>query len=506
HVEVLLERGLEDSVPIGGVPTGRRGIGWIAALPHTLRWTEALDGGDPRRDAAKRDAVFLAEPGGKPRAWLETEHRAGSLLVAADGRTALAGEFDRKSRRERTWIVDVGDLAGAPRLFEERSTQDVYGDPGRPLTERLANGESVLLVRDGFFYTAGAGAGPDGERPFLAKRSLQGGALQKVFESQPGRYEQFVAFLDDRQESILIRSESPTEEAAMVAVNLATGDRRTVLSLADPAANWTRKLDKRLIKYTREDGVPLSGTLYLPPGRKDGEKVPALVWAYPLEYTSASDAGQVRAAPTRAIRPRGASHLYLLLAGYAVFDDAAMPIVGPQRSANDTFVKQVQQNAAAAVEALAATGVIDTKRIAVSGHSYGAFMTANLLAHTDLFATGIARSGAYNRTLTPFGFQNEERTFWEARDVYLTMSPFSYADKIEEPLLLIHGEDDNNPGTFPIQSERLYAAIQGHGGEVRLCMLPHESHGYRARESVLHCLYEMCSWLDRFCGGAEAKR
>jgi dipeptidyl aminopeptidase/acylaminoacyl peptidase len=502
-VEVLIERGLEDSVPIGGVPTGRRGFGWLATAPHTLRWTEALDGGDPRRSVGKRDAVFLSEPGQEPRRWLETEHRAGGLQLAADGRFALAGEMDRKTRRERTWVVDPQDVQKAPRLFEERSTQDVYGDPGRPITERLANGESALLVRDGFFFTAGAGASPDGERPFLAKRSTSNGALEKVFESAAGRYEQFLAFLDDRQQEILIRSESPSDEAELVAVTLATGARRQVLSLADPAAAWTRTLEKRLIKYERADGVPLSGTLYLPPGRKEGEKVPALIWAYPLEYTSASDAGQVRAAPTRAIRPRGASHLYLLLAGYAVFDDAAMPIVGPQRSANDTFVLQVQQNAAAAVDALAATGVVDTKRLAVAGHSYGAFMTANLLAHTDLFATGIARSGAYNRTLTPFGFQNEERTFWEARDVYLTMSPFSYADKIQEPLLLIHGEDDNNSGTFPIQSERLFAAVQGHGGEVRLCMLPHESHGYRARESVLHCLYEMCSWLDRHCGVAQ---
>ncbi|MCB9887373.1 MAG: S9 family peptidase [Planctomycetes bacterium] len=495
----IAANGLLDSVPIGGVPTGRRSIDWVPTAAHTLRWTEALDGGDPRVDAPQRDAVYLGEPGGEPRLWFRTEHRAGGVSFAADGKVALASEFDRRTRRARTWVFDATDPSVAGRLLEERSTQDVYGDPGRPVFDRLPNGEAVLLLRDGWFYSSGSGATPAGDRPFLDRRRLADNGSERLFLAAEGRYEQFVAFLDDEQRVALVRSETPTEEPSMVAVTLATGERRTILQLDDPAAAWTRDLDKRLIKYERADGVPLSGTLYLPPGHKEGQKHPTLIWAYPLEYTSASDAGQVRASPTRAVRPRGPSHLYLLLHGYAVFDDAAMPIVGPQRTANDTFVLQVQQNAAAAVAALTATGVVDARHIAVAGHSYGAFMTANLLAHTDLFAAGIARSGAYNRSLTPFGFQNEERTYWEARDVYLQMSPFTFADKIKTPLLLIHGEDDNNSGTFPIQSQRLFVAISGHGGEVRLCMLPHESHGYRARESVLHTLHEMCSWLDRFC-------
>ena len=499
ELEKVAENGLLDSVPIGGVPTGRRSIDWVPIAEHTLQWTEALDGGDPRVEVPQRDAVFQKEPGAEPRPWFRTEHRASGVTFTQGGRIAMVNEFDRRTRRTRTWVFDATDLAAPGRLFEERSTQDVYNDPGRPVLDRLPNGETVLLVRDGWFYSSGNGATPSGDRPFLDRRRLADNGSERLFLSAEGRYEQFVAFLDDGQGVALVRSESPTEEPAMVAVTLATGARRTILQLDDPAAAWTRNLDKRLIKYERADGVPLSGTLYLPPGHQEGQKHPTLIWAYPLEYTSASDAGQVRAAPTRAVRPRGASHLYLLLHGYAVFDDAAMPIVGPQRTANDTFVLQVQQNAAAAVAALAATGVVDEKHIAVAGHSYGAFMTANLLAHTDLFAAGIARSGAYNRSLTPFGFQSEERTYWEARDVYLQMSPFTFADKIDTPLLMIHGEDDNNSGTFPIQSQRLFVAIQGHGGEVRLCLLPHESHGYRARESVLHTLYEMCSWLDRFC-------
>jgi dipeptidyl aminopeptidase/acylaminoacyl peptidase len=270
----------------------------------------------------------------------------------------------------------------------------------------------------------------------------------------------------------------------------------------DPAAKWTKLVQKRLLRYEREDGVPMNGTLYLPPNYKEGDQLPCLLWAYPREYTKASDAGQVRATPNRYLRLRGSSHLFMLLNGYAVFDNASMPIVGPQRTANDTFIEQVRMNARAALKALTAEGCIDAKKVAVAGHSYGAFMTANLLAHSDLFCCGIARSGAYNRTLTPFGFQNEERTYWEAPDVYFAMSPFMHVPKINEPLLLIHGADDNNSGTFPIQSQRLFVALKGHGGNARLCFLPFESHGYRARQSVLHCLAEMSNWLDDHCKGA----
>jgi dipeptidyl aminopeptidase/acylaminoacyl peptidase len=267
----------------------------------------------------------------------------------------------------------------------------------------------------------------------------------------------------------------------------------------NPAAKWTKLIQKRLVRYERQDGVPMNGTLYLPPSYKEGDKLPCLLWAYPREYTKASDAGQVRATPNRFLTMRGSSHLFMLLEGYAVFDNASMPIVGSRRTANNTFVEQVRMNASAAIKALTGEGCIDPSKIAVAGHSYGAFMTANLLAHTDLFCCGIARSGAYNRTLTPFGFQNEERTYWEAPEIYFAMSPFMHANKINEPLLLIHGSDDNNSGTFPIQSQRLFVALKGHGGNARLCFLPFESHGYRGRQSVLHCLAEMTQWLDQHC-------
>jgi dipeptidyl aminopeptidase/acylaminoacyl peptidase len=496
--------GLLDAVPIGGVPVGPRSIDWVPVAPHTLVWTEALDGGDPKAEVEHRDhVVLLVDPAGEPRSWFRTQHRAAGIAFAGEPGLALATELDRRTRRQRVSRYDVGDPARPGSVVYERSTQDAYGDPGRPIQERRTDGQSVLRSRAGVLFLAGEGASAQGNRPFVDAWNVDDGKKQRLFQCAEGRHETFVGFLDQAGHRLLVRSESPVDPPALVVVDALSGQRMLLLQFADPVAELTKGIEKRLLRYEREDGVPLSGTLYLPPGRRADEKLPCLVWAYPLEYAQASDAGQVRATPHRYLRLGGASHLLLLLAGYAVFDDAAMPIVGPVQTANDTFVEQVQKNARAAVAALAATGVIDERRLAVAGHSYGAFMTANLLAHTDLFRAGIARSGAYNRTLTPFGFQNEERTYWEAPQVYHTMSPFSYADRIQEPLLLIHGQDDDNTGTFPLQSQRLFVAIKGHGGTARLCLLPHESHGYRGRENVLHCLAEMCAWLDVHCKPAK---
>jgi dipeptidyl aminopeptidase/acylaminoacyl peptidase len=326
-----------------------------------------------------------------------------------------------------------------------------------------------------------------------------------VFESAEHRYETFIDFAGEGNDRVLIASESPRSPPNVWLVDLASGKRTPVTAHDDPAAKHLEGIEKEVLRYARSDGVPLSGTLYLPPGHRAGQRLPLLVWAYPREYVQQSDAGQVRTSPHRYTRLGGASHLFALFAGYAVLDEAAIPIVGPVETANDTFLEQLTASAQAAVDAAVERGVADRDRVAIAGHSYGAFMTANLLAHTNLFRAGVARSGAYNRTLTPFGFQNEDRTLWQAPDIYAKVSPFMAADKIDEPILLIHGADDNNSGTFPIQSQRLFSALQGHGATARLVVLPHESHGYRAQESVLHVLAETIEWLDRHVKAAPPR-
>lgn len=505
HVEIWNDRGepvhsvaelpLADAVPIGGVRTGARSLQWRPLRPATLVWVEAVDGGDTRAEAEERDRVLMLDApfDGEPRELARTGERFAGLAWGEDG-VALLSEFNRSRRWQRTWVLNADRPDQEHRLLWDRSAEDAYNDPGRPELRTTPAGERVLLQDGDWIHLTGAGATPEGDRPFLDRLNLVTFETERLWRSEPDVYESVAAVLDPARRRILTRHESPADPPNYFVRDLDGGTRAAVTAFEDPAPQL-RGIRRQLVVYEREDGVPLNGTLYLPADYREGERLPAVVWAYPREFVSADAAGQVRSSDNRFTTFSGASHMFFLTQGYAVFDGPSMPIVGGD-TANDTYVDQLVASARAAVETLVEMGVADPDRIGVGGHSYGAFMTANLLAHSDLFRAGIARSGAYNRTLTPFGFQNEQRTFWEAPEVYFAMSPFMHAHSIDEPILMIHGEVDNNSGTFPIQSERLYHAIRGLGGTARLVMLPHESHGYRGRESVLHALAEMVEWFD----------
>lgn len=503
-VATIADLSVSDEIPRQGEPTGPREVAWQPLVSSTLVWVEALDGGDPLRKVAHRERVMrLAAPfTGAPVEITRLKQRfAGSEWTARRG-VALLTEYDRDRRWRTTSLVDLGAPAGAKTVFD-LSVNDAYGDPGEPVTETRPTGERVIVQDGSAIYLAGDGASEAGARPFLDRFDLATLKKRRLFQSEPERYETFVAFVGSARKQALVRSESKTEPPNLHVVDLATGARRALTDYRDPVPLLSRAT-KEIVKYSRQDGVPLSGTLYLPPDYVAGTHLPAVVWAYPLEYSDAATAGQVRGSANRYPRLTGASQLAFLACGYAVLDNATIPVVGDPETMNDTYVEQVSSAAEAAIDMLDARGVVDRRRVVVGGHSYGAFMTANLLAHTDLFAAGIARSGAYNRTLTPFGFQSERRSFWEAPQLYLRVSPFTYADKINEPILLIHGEADNNSGTFPIQSERLFQGLRGNGGTARYVVLPHESHGYRARESVLHTLAEMIEWADRWAKNRPA--
>jgi dipeptidyl aminopeptidase/acylaminoacyl peptidase len=506
-VRKVTDMPLAENVPIGGVLTGRRRVLWIPTEDATLYWAEALDGGNPRTQVPHRDKVMVQQAQSKapPAEWTRTKERFAGVSFGERGDLALLSEFSRKERQTRTWKVYPRNLAKKPELLLERSAQDAYGDPGRPLMKRSPRGKGVIRQLGDAILLKGDGASPQGDRPFLDLWHLDTNKKERLFHCRAGTLESVASLLTEDASRILVRHESPTEVPNYLALDTKTGNRQALTHFTDPTARITKNIKGTLIKYQRKDGVPLSGTLYLPPDHREGQKHPALVWAYPREFKSRRDAGQVRGSPYRYTRLSGTSPLLLTLAGYAVFNGATMPIVGPTRTANDTFVKQLVASGKAAVDKLVQMGVADGDRIAIAGHSYGAFMTANLLAHSDLFRAGIARSGAYNRTLTPFGFQNERRTYWEAPDIYFKMSPFMHAPKINEPLLLIHGVMDNNSGTFPIQSRRLFHAVKGSGGTARLVMLPFESHGYRARESVLHTVAETVDWLDQHVKNAAPR-
>jgi dipeptidyl aminopeptidase/acylaminoacyl peptidase len=498
---------LGDHIPIRGVRAGPRSLHWRPDRPATLVWAEALDGGDPRRQVAQRDRVVaLTLPAGDTAEVARTEFRFGGLLWGEEGGLALLSEFDRANRRTRQWILNADQPGTAPRKLFDRSSEDAYGDPGRPVMKPTVTGDLVLLQSpDGrSLYFSGAGASAQGEHPFLDRLDLGTLQAQRIFASADPYYETVLAVLDPAATRILTSRESPTDPPNVFVRDLARRvPPRQLTDVRDPAPQL-RAVQKQLVTPQRPDGVRLSGTLYLPPGYQAGTRVPLILWVYPAEFGSADAASQVRGSPNRFTRISGASQLFLLTQGYAVLDNPSLPVVGGD-TANNGYVPQVVAGARAWIDKMVEMGVSDGWRVGVGGHSYGAFTTANLLAHSDLFRTGIARSGAYNRTLTPFGFQNEERTYWQAPDVYTRMSPFTYADSINEPILLIHGEADDNTGTFPIQSDRMFAALKGLGARVSLVTYPYEAHGYAARETLLDCVARMIDWYDRYVKNAAPR-
>ena len=489
-----------DVVPINGVMTGPRSYRWAPREPATLVWAEALDKGDIRNKVPNRDRLMTLKAPftGEPAEVVKTEYRFSNVSWTDDG-TILLTESDRATRTTRMWRRDYN--WGEPRKIWDRKQQDAYGNPGTPL---IRPGKSTVLQVGDWIYLAGQGASPEGDRPFLDRMNLKTLATERLWRSDSTSLESVVALLADDGSRVLTRRETKTQPANYIVRDLKAGTQQAITQFKDPHPQIT-SAERMFVTYKRKDGVQLNGTIYLPPGYKKGERVPMLVWAYPREFVDADAASQVTGSPNRFTSVGGASHLLLLTQGYAIFDGPTMPIVGPGETANDTYVEQLVSSAQAAVDKAVDLGMADRHRIGVGGHSYGAFMTANLLAHSDLFAAGVARSGAYNRTLTPFGFQAETRTFWEIPQIYAAMSPFFNAHKINEPILLIHGEADDNSGTFPIQSERLYMALKGHGATVRYVTLPNEAHGYAARESVLHTVAETVNWLDKYVKNAKPR-
>jgi dipeptidyl aminopeptidase/acylaminoacyl peptidase len=492
--KALADVPMDDVVPVNGVQQGPRSARWHPLEPATLLYVEALDKGDIRNTVPHRDRVMkLAAPfAGQPAEVLKTAWRHGGMTFTERG-AILVSEADRATRMRRTWIYEPG-FTGTPKKVWELAQEDRYGDPGTPLF-RPGTGKAIHVGDT--IYLTGLGASPKGDLPFLDRLNLTTLKKERVWQSGEDAYETLVALMDDEAGRVITRRETKQMPPNYIMRNRAAGTMAAITAFKDPHPQLS-DVQKQFVTYKRADGVTLSGTIYLPPSYKPGTRLPMFVWAYPQEFTNADAASQISGSPNRFTLVSGASHLLLLTQGYAIFDGATMPIIGSGETANDSYVEQLVASAQAAVDYAVNAGIADRARIGVGGHSYGAFMTANLLAHSDIFAAGIARSGAYNRTLTPFGFQNETRTFWEAPDVYAKMSPFWHAHKLKEPILLIHGELDNNSGTFPIQSERFYMALKGHGGTARYVTLPYESHGYSARESNMHVMAETLNWLDKY--------
>ena len=501
-VETVVEVPLIEDLPKGfmSVRTGKRNFRWRNDKPATLVYTKALDDGDPENKVDYRDEVFELEApfNDGDKSILKTINRVNAIEWGNNS-IAIAHDYWWNTRNTKTYIFNPSDASQKPVVLSDRNYQDNYSDPGNFVTERNHMGSPILTLLKDNAFLIGDGFTEKGQFPFVDQVNLKDTKKKRIYQSEYTDKLEELRNYDPKKNELLVRIESPKEYPNYYIKDVKRDQITQLTSFENPFIS-IQNVHKEVIKYKRDDGLELSGTLYLPLGyvKNSNEKLPMILWAYPTEFKDKSSAGQSTKNPNEFTYPYYGSMIYWVARGYVVLDDASFPIVGEgDAQPNDTFREQLVANAKAAIDAVDNLGYIDRDRVAVGGHSYGAFMVANLLSHSDLFAAGIARSGAYNRTLTPFGFQREERNYWESPDVYNTMSPFMHADKMDQPLLLVHGEADNNSGTYPMQSERYFNALKGLGATVRLVILPKESHGYRSKESILHLLWEQDQWLEK---------
>lgn len=493
---------LDEVRPKGFMATriGKRSMSWRADKPSTLVWAEALDKGDPNVDVEYRDAVYQIDApfNGTPKLLVKTKQRYAGISWGNDN---VAIAYDRwwNTRNTKTYVFNPSNANLKPKIISDRNYQDVYSNPGRFMNSKNDLGSYTLEMDGTKLYLMGDGYTKDGQFPFIDEYDVKTNKTKRLYQSKyTDKVESLNSAINMKNGEILVRIESPTEYPNYYIRNIKKKNDLKAITTFDNPFKSLANVNKRVINYKRDDGLDLDGTLYLPLDYEEGKKYPMILWAYPREYKDKASASQSTANANEFVYPSWGSPIYWVTRGYVVLDGAAFPIVGEgAEEPNDSFREQLVANGKAAIDAVDNLGYIDRNKVAVGGHSYGAFMTANLLSHSDLYAAGIARSGAYNRTLTPFGFQSEERSYWESPEVYNTMSPFMHADKMKTPLLLIHGVADNNSGTYPLQSERYFNALKGLGAPVRLVMLPKESHGYRAKESIMHMLWEQDQWLEK---------
>ncbi len=493
---------LNEIMPKGfsSVRTGKRDMAWRSDAPATLTYAEALDGGDQSKTAEYRDEVFTWEAPftAAPKSFFKTRQRYDDVVWTND-HYAIVSEGWYDTRNTKSYLIDTNN--GESKVFDDRNYQDVYSDPGNFNTTKNQYGRYVIDMKGGKAYLIGAGFTKDGQHPFIDEMDVKSLKKKRLYTSNiKNGKEEIIDILNASKGEILTIQQSPSIYPNYFKKNIKSNKAEAVTTFANPFES-IKDVYKEVITYKRNDGVTLTGTLYLPANydrKAKKEKLPLLIWAYPTEYKDKNTAGQNTQNPNDFTFPYYGSFVYWTTKGYAVLDDAAFPIIGEGKTEpNDSFIPQLVANAAAAIDAVDHLGYIDKKKVAVGGHSYGAFMTANLLTHSNLFACGIARSGAYNRTLTPFGFQSEQRNYWDVPEIYNTMSPFMHADKMKTPLLLIHGDADNNPGTFTLQTERYFQALKNLGAPVKMVLLPKEAHGYQAKENILHLLWEQDQFLEK---------
>ncbi|MEO8517044.1 MAG: prolyl oligopeptidase family serine peptidase [Flavobacterium sp.] len=505
EIKTVNEVPLTEIMPKGfsSVRKGKRNMNWRSDKPATLSYVIALDEGDQANKVDFRDEIFLwnAPFTSEATSLVKTQQRYSGIIWGNDTYAVVYDDW-YDTRNTKTYLVNPSTPGSTPKIISDRNSQDIYSDPGNFETKKNQYNRDVLAIENDNAYLIGDGFTKEGQFPFIAEYNLKTLQPKRLYTSTyKDKKEDLLSIEDFKKGEVLVQIQSKNEFPNYYFRNIKSKNKLTQITDFKNPFESIKNVNKEVIKYKRKDGIDLSGTLYLPAGydKTKKEKLPLLIWAYPAEYKDKNSAGQSNQNPNEFTYPNYGSFVYWVTRGYAVLDDAAFPIIGEGKTEpNDTFITQLVDNAEAAINAVDNLGYINRKKVAIGGHSYGAFMTANLLTHSSLFACGIARSGAYNRTLTPFGFQSEQRNYWDVPEVYNTMSPFMNSDKMKTPLLLVHGDADNNPGTFTLQSERYFQALKGLGAPVRLVLLPKEAHSYVAKENILHLLWEQDQFLEKY--------
>lgn len=504
EIKVVNEIPLDEVRAKGFMATrdGKQDMSWRKDEPATLFYSVPLDQGDPSKEVPFRDEIFTwkAPFTATPQSLFKTQQRFAGITWG-NATTAIVSDYWYDTRNMKTYLINPSVKDGNAKVISDRNYQDKYSDPGNFETKRNEFGVHTLAIENNKMFLLGDGFTKEGQFPFIDEFDLTTLQKKRLYKSDlKDKKEDLLSLEDIKKGDVLVRIQSKNEYPNYYFRNLKSKKLTQVTDFKNPFESL-RNVYKEVITYKRNDGVTLSGTLYLPAGydrTKKDKKLPLLIWAYPEEFKDKSSAGQTTQNPNEFTFPYYGSFVYWVTRGYAVLDDASFPIIGEGTTEpNDTFIPQLVANAEAAINAVDNLGYINKEKVAVGGHSYGAFMTANLLTHSKLFACGIARSGAYNRTLTPFGFQSEQRNYWDVPSIYNTMSPFMNAEKMKTPLLLVHGDADNNPGTFTLQTERYFQALKGLGAPARMVLLPKESHGYKAKENIFHLLWEQDQFLEK---------
>jgi dipeptidyl aminopeptidase/acylaminoacyl peptidase len=495
-------RGDNDRRSVTWRPDGR-GLGFLQMEPRQRQQQDDA-AGDRTPEPGRKDRVLQWLPpfdAGSLKVVFESETRIGNLLYSEDGETLFVSET--KDGEEHLFAVRASDPKTRHTIYKHK-TVDSATDPGTLMTRRSSHrGTVVRLAPDqqsvflsGTRYSKNPAA--QSPRPFVARVNFVTGERKDIFQSEENAFESVHGAGDDDIRVLFTTRETAATIPDSYARDLTTGELRKLTSNVDYSPEVTHAVRKRF-QVERVDGIKFWVEVTLPQDYAPGTRLPAMFWFYPREYTDQKAYDQSAARYNRNAFPRVGTRSMSILTrrGYAVVEPDC-PIIGPQGQMNNNYVPDLRNNLWAVIDALDKMGIIDRDRLGIGGHSYGAFSTANAMIHTPFFKAGIAGDGNYNRTLTPITFQSERRLLWEARETYLEMSPLLYANQMNGALLMYHGQDDSNNGTDPINSDRLFHALNALGKTAALYSYPYEDHGPAMKETLLDLWARWDSWLERY--------